>query len=131
MNGPTRSNQPKVERSGNLAILTFTAHAIRDVESVIARELETFPAGTGGQHLLLDFTHVESLNSTELGTLITLHKRVAAAGGRLTLFNLSADVFRLFTITRLDTYLEICRTGAVASSARTYEAAEALYSRAK
>jgi anti-anti-sigma factor len=98
-----------VERSGTLAILTFTAHAIRDVESVIARELGAVTAGTAPQHLLLDFTHVEYLNSMELGTLVTLHKRVEAAGGRLTLFNLSADVFRLFAITRLDTFLDICR----------------------
>ena len=93
---------PKIERSGNLTILTFTAHAIRDVESVIARELDALTDGTGYRHLLLDFTHVEFLNSMELSTLIILRKRVEAAGERLTLFNLRADVFRLFTITRLD-----------------------------
>jgi anti-sigma B factor antagonist len=119
MNDPTSLNPLKVERSGNLTILTFSAHAIRDVESVIARELNTLAGGTGNQHLLLDFTHVEYLNSVELSTLITLHKCVEAAGGRLTLFNLRADVFRLFTITRLDTLLEICREGGPAQPERT------------
>jgi anti-sigma B factor antagonist len=114
MSDPTPSTQPKVERSGNLTILTFTAHAIRDVESVIARELDALTAGTGNEHLLLDFTHVEYLNSMELSTLITLRERVEAAGGRLTLFNLRADVFRMFTVTRLNTLLEICREGAPA-----------------
>ncbi len=115
---------PKVERSGNLSILTFTIHAIRDVESVIARELEALAAGEEGRHLLLDFTHVAYLNSTELGTLITLHKRVELAGGRLTLFNLSAQLFRLFTITRLDSYLEICRPAAVVRVDDTLETGE-------
>jgi anti-sigma B factor antagonist len=108
---------PKVERYGNITVITFTHDAIRDVENVIAQELEVLPVETGVQHLLLDFTNVKRLNSVELGTLITLHKRVRAAGGRLTLFNLSADVFSLFTITRLDTLLGICREGAVAGSA--------------
>jgi anti-sigma B factor antagonist len=58
---------------------------------------------------LLDFTNVDLLNSNELGTLITLHKQVEATGGRLTLFNLSAQILSLFTITRLDTYLTICK----------------------
>lgn len=114
MNKSMPTTQPKVERSGDLTILTFTAHAIRNVESVIARELETLTAGAGGQHLLLDFTHVELLNSMELSTLIALHRRVEEAGGRLTLFNLRADVFRVFAITRLNTFLEICREGAPA-----------------
>jgi anti-anti-sigma factor len=61
--------------------------------------------------LLLDFTNVDCLNSSELGTLITLHKQIRDAGGRLTLFHLSDRVFELFAITRLDTLLGICREG--------------------
>jgi anti-anti-sigma factor len=105
-----------VERSGDITIITFTHDAIRDVENVLARELEGLTAGAGERHLLLDFTHVEYLNSLELGTLINLHKQAEAHGGRLTLFNLSAHVFELFTVTRLDTLLGICREGAVAGS---------------
>jgi anti-anti-sigma factor len=108
---------PKVERSGNITIITFVADAIRDVENVIARELEGLTDGTSERHLLLDFSHVEYLNSVELGTLITLHKQARAAGGRLTLFNLSGRVFKLFSMTRLDTFLEICREDVIARSA--------------
>jgi anti-sigma B factor antagonist len=108
---------PKVQRCGNITILTFIPDAIRDVENVIARELFGLTDGTGDRHLLLDFTNVEYLNSMELGTLVTLHKQVEATGGRLTLFNLSAQVFELFAVTRLDTVLGICREGVVPSSA--------------
>ena len=108
---------PKVERCGNITVITFTRAAIRDVENVIARELEGNTAEAGVRHLLLDFKNVTRLSSVELGTLVTLHKRAEAAGGWLTLFNLSADVFEVFTVTRLDTLLSICREGAVAGSA--------------
>ena len=110
---------PKVERRGNITIVTFTSDAIRNVENVIARELRAITVGTGKQHLLLDFTNVEQLNSIELGTLITLHKQIEQTGGLLTLFNLSAQLFELFTITRLDTLLTICREGVVGASRRT------------
>ncbi len=100
---------PKVERNGNITIVTFTADPLRDVENVIERELDGFVAGDGERHLLLDFTHVKSLNSVELGTLIALHKQVRAVGGQLTLFNLDAQLRRIFSVTRLDTLLAICR----------------------
>jgi hypothetical protein len=44
-----------------------------------------------------------------LGTLITLHQRLKACGGRLTLFNLNAQVYEVFTMTHLQTLLGICR----------------------
>jgi anti-sigma B factor antagonist len=109
--------RPRVQRSGNITIITFIPDAIRDVENVIARELSGLTDGPGGRHLLLDFTNVEYLNSMELGTLVTLHKQVEAAGGRLTLFNLNAHVFELFAVTRLDTVLAICREAAIVASA--------------
>lgn len=111
MRTPGHYESPKVERSGDVTIVTFTAESVRDVEDVIARELAVLAAEPGNRHLLLDFTNVTSLNSTELGTLVTLHKRFRAAGGRLTLFNLSPLILRLFTTTRLETLLSICRAG--------------------
>jgi anti-sigma B factor antagonist len=109
MTTPTVHTLPKVERGGDVTIITFTADAVRDVEDVLARELGGLTAGLAGRHLLLDFTNVDYLNSIELGTLITLHKKVEAVGGRLTLFNLSAQVLMMFTISRLDTLLTICK----------------------
>lgn len=111
MSPPTPLVAPKVERSANVTVITFIPDAIRDVENVIGRELHGLTGGTGVRHLLLDFTNVEYLNSMELGTLVNLHKQAAEAGGRLTLFNLSDQVFKLFKITRLDSFLDICREG--------------------
>jgi anti-anti-sigma factor len=109
MSTPEQRTAPKVEQGGNVTIFTFTDNGPRDVENVIGRELRDFSTGLGDHHLLLNFINVKSLNSMELGTLITLHKQVRSAGGRLTLFNLNPRVFELFTTTRLDTLLTICR----------------------
>jgi anti-sigma B factor antagonist len=100
---------PKVEKSGNVKIITFTGDEVRDVENVLAKELQGRVEDLKECHLLLDFTHVEYLTSAELGTLIGLHKRVKDSGGRLTLFNLNAQVYEIFTVTHLQSLLGICR----------------------
>ncbi len=99
---------PKVEHRGNLRILTF-AGGRREIENMLARELDGRTDGLAGCHLLLDFTNVRALGSEELGTLIGLHKKLVAGGGRLTLFNLTAEVYEVLTISRLHTLLGICR----------------------
>jgi anti-anti-sigma factor len=99
---------PKVESRGNVTVLTFTAHK-RDLEDMLGSELHGRTDGLGGSHLLLDFANVKSLGSLELGTLVSLHKKLRAAAGRLTLFNVSPEVYEVFEVTRLHTLLTICR----------------------
>jgi anti-anti-sigma factor len=100
-----------VEQSGNVRVLTFTADAVHDGEDWIASGLEECTEDFGAGHLLLDFTNVVHLSSVELGRLVTLHKRMKASGGRLTLFNLNARVYEIVTTTQLQTLLGICREG--------------------
>lgn len=105
---------PKVELAGNVRILTFSGARIREdfIENVLAAELEDSAVAPDEGHLLLDFTHVETISSLELAGLIRLHQKIKAAGGRLTLFNLSAQVFEVFSITRLAKLFSICREDA-------------------
>jgi anti-sigma B factor antagonist len=108
---PTTHLPPKVEQAGGVRIITLTGDKVRDVENVMARELGGRTEGLDGCHLLLDFGKVEAISSVELGTLITLHKKLRASGGRLTLFNLRAEIYEVFLVTRLQTLLAICREG--------------------
>ena len=99
---------PKTEHTGTVKIITFTAGQVR-LENVIASELEGLTDDLGKCHLLLDFTNVEYISSVELGTLISLHKKMKASGGRLTLFNLNLQVFEVFLATHLEALIGICR----------------------
>jgi anti-anti-sigma factor len=100
-----------VEQSGNVRVITFTNEEVHDAENVIARELKGCTVGLGRSHLMLDFTNVKRLSSVELGTLLTLHKRVKASGGRLSLFNLNPRVYEVVTTAHVQARLEICREG--------------------
>jgi len=111
MSVPTVHLPPKVEQSGNIRVITFSTAEVRDVENVIARELEACTDGLRGSHLMLDFTNVERLSSVELGTLLTLHNRIKASGGRLSLFNLRPRVYEVVTTAHEQARLEICREG--------------------
>jgi anti-anti-sigma regulatory factor len=113
---PTVHLPPKVEQSGNVRVITFTTEEIRDVDNVIARELKGCTDGLGRSHLMLDFTNVKLLSTVELGTLLTLHKRIKASGGRLSLFNLNPRVYEVVTAAHVQARLEICREGTTTSA---------------
>jgi anti-sigma B factor antagonist len=57
--------------------------------------------------VILDMGNVVALSSVALGALVKLHRRLKALGRRLTLCNLSPEVYEVFEVTRLDTLLDI------------------------
>ncbi len=106
--GQLTPQPPKVETGGGVTVLTFTANK-RDLVDMLGSELHGRTEGVGKGHLLLDFSNVRQLGSAELGTLLVLNRRLQWAGGRLTLFNVSDEVYTVFEATRLHTVLTICR----------------------
>jgi anti-anti-sigma regulatory factor len=99
---------PKVETGGGVTVLTFTANK-RVLADMLGSELHGRTEGLGEGHLLLDFSNVKQLGSAELETLLVLHRRLQWAGGRLTLFNVTDEVYEVFEVARLHTVLTICR----------------------
>jgi anti-anti-sigma factor len=61
--------------------------------------------------LLLDFANVEYLTSTALGMLVSLRKKLLARGRRLTVGNLSPQLHEVFTVTKLDSFLDLHLAG--------------------
>src|SRR5262249_51744404 len=73
----------------------------------------------GAPELILDFDNIEYVVSLALETLVTLHKRLAAAGRRLTLCNLRPLVREVFATTRLDRLLNLQASGRTCEAAAT------------
>ena len=73
----------------------------------LAGELFGLAGRLGGAELHVDFDEVDYLGSTALGKLIALHKRVTLGGGRLRLIHLDTHLYEVFTLTRLDTFLDV------------------------
>ncbi len=57
--------------------------------------------------LLLNFSEVEFLSSSFLGTLVKVHKQIQEKSGELTLINIAPKILKVFKITQLDKILNI------------------------
>jgi anti-anti-sigma factor len=77
----------------------------------IGKQLLALGDGPPGRKIALDLGPIEYLTSTVLGHLVALHKRLAVAGGRLTVENARPTVRNIFHITLLDQVMDIRPTG--------------------
>ena len=84
----------------NTALTETNAEALQ-------RELLAMAAGREQPQLTVDLGGITILTSVILGKFIAVNKQVRAAGGRLTLLNPTPTVRMVFTVTKLDTLLDI------------------------
>jgi len=57
----------------------------------------------GDRKFILDFSKTDYVDSSGLGVLVTLSKKIREQGGQLSLVSLSEDLRTLFELTKLDT----------------------------
>jgi anti-sigma B factor antagonist len=63
--------------------------------------------GRGERRFVVDFAETGYIDSSGLGVLVTLSKRIREANGELRLTNLNDELRSLFELTKLDTLFEI------------------------
>jgi anti-sigma B factor antagonist len=64
----------------------------------------------GERKLLVDFSRTGYIDSSGLGALVSISKRIREAGGELRLAGLNDDLRSLFELTKLDTLFTISET---------------------
>lgn len=64
----------------------------------------------GESKFVLDFLSTEYIDSSGLGVLVSVSKKIREAGGELRLAGLNEDLRMLFELTKLDTLFKICDT---------------------
>ena len=64
----------------------------------------------GELKVVLDFSSTEYIDSSGLGVLVSVSKKIREAGGELRLAGLNEDLRMLFELTKLDTLFKICDT---------------------
>jgi anti-sigma B factor antagonist len=106
----------KVRDSGGIRVVEFTERKILDelVIHEIGEELGRIIDEADDLKLLLSFKNVDHLSSAALGMLINLNKQVSAKEGELKLSDISAPIFEVFKITRLNKLFSIHPTMAEA-----------------
>jgi len=98
--------RPIAEHPGGATTITLSAGKPRRHQNVIAAELHGLIGNPEGR-LILDFGNVRFIQGLELGTLVILHARMKAAGGRLTIINVQPQIYEVFALTGLNQLIEI------------------------
>lgn len=66
----------------------------------------------GARKVLVDFAKTTYIDSSGLGVLVSLAKKIRESGGDLRLANLNDDLQTLFELTKLDTLFQISESRA-------------------
>lgn len=71
---------------------------------------------SGDRKFLMDFGESSYIDSTGLGSLVSLSRKIREAGGRMRLTGLNEDLRTLFELTKLDTVFDLADSRAAAMS---------------
>ena len=98
-----------VNEVGDVSVVRFRDQKIIDNLNIqeLGRALTSLVEGDKRGKLLLNFSAVEFLSSAALGKLITLDKKVKAAGGALKLCQIQPEIYEVFAITKLNRLFDI------------------------
>ena len=89
---------------GDVKVARFTDRHLLDQKTLeaLGEELFSLVDQTGRQKLLLDFSNVQDISSLAIGMLVTLNKKMRAAGGKLVLCRMDPELRNVMAITQLD-----------------------------
>src|SRR5262245_52584103 len=105
-----RDFRPAVGHEDGTTVVAFAETEAWAGENAIARQLlAAFTEALGRRRLLLDFSRVGHVNSEGLGTLVAVHKGLAASGGQVVLTHVRPQVYEVFARAQLHRLLEIHR----------------------
>jgi|1185.fasta_scaffold1501960_1 anti-sigma B factor antagonist len=97
-----------VEQSGDVTVVRFRAPVTLSGHKTdqAGQELQRLVAA-GHTRLVLNFANVHLLTSSMIAKVITLHKSLQAAGGRLALCALNETLREIFEVTQLPRILNL------------------------
>jgi len=96
----------QVTKSGDVLVIDVEGQLIvgnrQELKQKVLEEHEE-----GERKLLVDFANTSYIDSSGLGVLVSLSKKIREQGGELRLSNLNEDLRTLFELTKLDTLFKI------------------------
>jgi anti-sigma B factor antagonist len=98
-----------IKKQGAVCVISVEGQLIvgnrQELKQKVLDELER-----GERKFLVDFTQTGYIDSSGLGVLVSLSKKIREAGGELRLASLNDDLRTLFELTKLDTLFQIAST---------------------
>ena len=95
-----------VKRDHDMVVVSIGGQLVtanrHELKEAVLSELES-----GGKRFRVDFSDTGYVDSSGLGVLVSVSKRIREGGGSLQLSGLNEDLVTLFALTKLDTLFEI------------------------
>ena len=101
------------ERQPNVNILTPSVRRLGASVAAAFKEAITREIGDDQKALIVDFSKIDFIDSSGLGTLVSLLKMMNGKG-EMTLCALNPGIRNMFTLTRMDRIFRICPDRAAA-----------------
>lgn len=101
------------ERQPNVNILTPSVRRLDASVAATFKEAITREIGDDQKALIVDFSKIDFIDSSGLGTLVSLLKMMNGKG-EMTLCALNPGIRNMFTLTRMDRIFRICPDRAAA-----------------
>ena len=99
------------------SVVDLEGRIVLGEESIALREKVKSLIAEGNKNIVLNMDHMEYIDSTGLGILVSLHVSARAQGGTLKLSNLGPRFHEILRITKLVKVFEVCNTeGAAVAS---------------
>lgn len=95
-----------VDREGDVTVVDVEGELVVGNRRALKDEVLS-RLGEGDDKFVLDFEDASYIDSSGLGVLVSLSKRIREEGGELRLAGLDDDLRTLFELTRLDTLFQI------------------------
>jgi anti-sigma B factor antagonist len=96
----------EVKKQDDITIVDVEGQLIvgnrQELKQKVLEELEG-----GARKFMIDFSNTGYIDSSGLGVLVSLSKKIREQGGELRLANLNEDLRTLFELTKLDTLFHI------------------------
>ena len=96
----------EVKKQNGITVIDVEGQLIvgnrQELKQKVLQELES-----GERKFLIDFDRTGYIDSSGLGVLVSLSKKIREQGGELRLANLNEDLRTLFELTKLDTLFQI------------------------
>ena len=96
----------KVRNEGDITVVEVEGQLIvgnrQELKQRVLEELDN-----GSRNFAIDFSETGYIDSSGLGVLVSLSKKIREQGGELRLASLNEDLRTLFELTKLDTLFQI------------------------
>lgn len=97
------------EHAGDICILTIPDETLT-ADNVKIFRTEMDPFLTPGARILLDLGQVRFVDSSGIGSIISVMKKIEASGGELKLCSVSKTVSSLFELVKINLLVDVCKT---------------------